>query len=235
MSENDDSKSDTAQLGADRIAAYLRQNPKFFTDYPELLAELSVPHTSGDAVSLVERQVSLLREQNEQARHRLRELVEIARHNEELARRMHHLVLKLMDSAEPKEIFATLYESLRENFNADRVAVRLFAEPAFVDSYAGDEFAGRDINELTLFKSIIERRWPLSGTLKRQQQVFLFGDDGDDIASAVMVPLHGVDWGGILAIGSRDAERFQENMGVDLLANLGEVLSYIVKPWIAEP
>ena len=57
---------------------------------------------------------------------------------------------------------------------------------------------------------------------------------GDEIASAVMVPLHGAGWGGIMAIGSKDADRFQEGMGVELLANLGELLSFILKPWISE-
>ena len=75
---------------------------------------------------------------------------------------------------------------------------------------------------------------PISGKLKRQQQVFLFGDDGDEIESAVIVPLHGEEWGGVLVIGSTDPEKFQETMGVELLANLAEVLSLIIKPWIAE-
>ncbi len=221
-------------LSTESVAEFLRDNPDFFTDYPDLLSEISVPHASGEAVSLVEKQVATLREQNEELRKRLHELIEIARQNEELARRMHQLALTLMDAAEPKEIFQTLYDNLRRNFRADYVSVRLFANPAFVDSYAGDEFAGPDIHEEGLFRSIIARRLPLSGRLKRQQQVFLFDDDGDDIASAVIVPLHGPDWGGILAIASKDAERFQEGMGVELLANLGEVLSFILKPWIAE-
>lgn len=221
-------------LSEESVAEYLREHPEFFSRHPELVAELTVPHGSGEAVSLVEKQVSVLREQNEEVRKRLHELIEIARQNEELARRMHQLSLTLMDAAEPGEIFKTLYDNLRRNFHADHVIVRLFAEPAFVDSYAGEEFAGSDIPELALFRSIIAKRMPLSGRLKRQQQVFLFGDSGDDIASAVMVPLHAPDWGGILAIGSRDADRFQEGMGVELLANLGEILSFILKPWIAE-
>lgn len=234
MSTAEESGSSPAAVTADSVAEYLRENPEFFNDHPGLLAELNVPHASGEAVSLVEKQVATLRERNEELHKRLHELIEIARQNEELARRMHQLALTLMDAAEPKEIFETLYENLRRNFRADHVAVRLFADPAFVDTFAGEEFAGADVHEETLFRSLISKRLPLSGRLKRQQQVFLFDDAGDDIASAVIVPLHGPDWGGILAIGSRDPERFQEGMGVELLANLGEILSFILKPWIAE-
>jgi hypothetical protein len=219
---------------AENVAAYLRDHPGFFNDFPELLEEIAVPHASGDAVSLVEKQVTILREQNEQLRKRMHELIEIARQNEELAKRMHQLALTLMDATDPKDIFATLYDNLRRNFRADQVIVKLFAGPAFIDTFAGDEFAGREIREKELFRSIIEKRTPLSGQLKRQQQAFLFGEEGDEILSSVIVPLHGEDWGGVLVIGSQDPEKFQETMGVELLANLGEVLSFIIKPWIAD-
>ena len=216
------------------VAEYLKSNLDFFNKRPDVLTEINIPHQHGSAVSLVERQVAVLREQNELSRKRLHELIEIARQNEELARRMHQLALTLMDADDPKDIFNTLYENLKKNFRADRVVVRLFANPAFVDSFPTAEFAGKDIQEQSLFKSIIEKRLPLSGRMKRQQQVFLFGDDGDQIASSVMIPLHGEGWGGIMSIGSFDAERFQPGMGVELLANLGEVLSFILKPWVAQ-
>ena len=234
MKTNEDTGNKSPAISEDLVIKFLRENPGFLQNHPDLLTEIDVPHASGDAISLVERQVSILREQNEQTRKRMHELIEIARQNEELARRMHQLALTLMDSDTPKEIFATLYDNLKRNFRADRVSVRLFAEPAFIDSFPGEEFVGKGKNEETLFVSIIDKRQPLSGRLKRQQQVFLFGDDGDDILSAVMVPLHGPKWGGILSIGSTDAGRFQEGMGVELLANMGEVLSLILKPWIAE-
>ena len=234
MSVQEEENLEAIGITDSMVAEYLQDNPDFFNKHPEILAELNVPHERGGAVSLVEKQVSVLRDQNQQTRKRLHELIEIARQNEELARRMHQLALTLMDAAEPKDIFKTMYENLKKNFHADRVIVRLFANPSFVDTYPTDEFAGKDIPEQSIFKSIIEKRLPLSGRMKRQQQVFLFGDEGDDIASSVMVPLHGKGWGGILAIGSFDAERFQPGMGVELLANLGEVLSFILKPWIEE-
>ena len=234
MSTQNESDETFNGPGSDDIKAYLRKHPNFFTEHPDILVELSIPHESGTAVSLVERQVSLLREQNQEISKRLHELIEIARQNEELARRMHQLSLILMDAADPREIFITLYENLRKNFHADKVVVRLFADPAFVDIEAGPEFAGQGLVEEKLFHSIINKRQPLCGRLKHQQQVFLFGDEGDEITSAVMVPLVTSDWSGILSIGSFDPERFQPGMGVELLANLGEILSFIIKPWIAD-
>lgn len=234
MSTQNESDENYVAMSSNDVASFLRDHPNFFIDHPEALTELNIPHESGGAVSLVERQVSVLREQNQEVNKRMHELIEIARQNEELARRMHQLSLTLMDAGDPREIFSTLYDNLAKNFHADKVSVRLFADPAFVDMEAGAEFAGHDCQEESLFKTIIEKRQPLCGRMKHQQQVFLFGDDGDEITSSVMVPLKGYDWCGILSIGSFDAERFQPGMGVELLANLGEVLSLILKPWIAE-
>ena len=228
--ENHTSERSTENLVAD----YLKNNLDFFVKNPKILAELKIPHDHGGAISLVEKQLTVLREQNQETNKKIHELIEIATQNEELARRMHQLALTLIDAENPKDIFSTMYDNLKKNFHADRVIVRLFANPAFMNSSAADEFVGKESIEESLFKRIIEKREPLSGKINHQQQVFLFGDDGDDIASSVMIPLHGVGWGGILAIGSFDAKRFQPGMGIELLANLGEILSFIIKPWIEE-
>ena len=222
------------QTDAESVRAYLLGHPDFFLEHPEVLRQIQVPHLSGEAVSLVEKQVSLLREQHELTRKKLHELIEIARENEELARRMHTLALTLMEGCTMTEVFNTLYESLRRNFRVDHVAVRIFARPVAGIEHQGDEFAGSDAPEYGLFKWILERRMPLSGRLKRQQQAFLFGNEGDDIASAVIVPLTGKEWSGVLSIGSTDSNRFTESMGVELLANLGEILSYVLKPWVMD-
>ena len=213
------------------VATYLEHHPDFFNKYPALVAGIELPHESGRAVSLVEKQVALLREQNRQTRRRLHELIEIARQNEDLARRLHRLTLGLMAANRPAALFQTLYADLRRNFQADRAVVHLFAEPAEAP-HAAPEFAGGDADAQALFKGMLAKRQPLCGPLQAPQRAFLFGDAADDLASAVMAPLSGSGWSGILAIASRDAERFQPGMGVELLANLAELLSLILKPWI---
>ena len=125
-----------------------------------------------------------------------------------------------------------MYENLKKNFHADSVVVRLFADPIFIDPPRVEEFVGKSSEDESLFKNIIESREPQSGKINRQQEVFLFGDKKNDIASSVIIPLHGFRWTGVLAIGSFDAEYFKPGMGIELLANLGEILSFIIKPWV---
>ena len=72
------------ELDAQQVADYLRRHPAFFAEYDELLPELIIPHQPGQAVSLVERQVKLLRERNIDVRHRLNQLMDVARENDRL-------------------------------------------------------------------------------------------------------------------------------------------------------
>ncbi|MGH8120689.1 MAG: DUF484 family protein [Gammaproteobacteria bacterium] len=234
MTTHNETNQALSQITAEDVADYLERHPEFFRDRPDLLGRLEVPHLrGGKTVSLVERQVGILREQNQKLRRQLHEMIEIARQNEELARRMHKLALTLMDAAEPADVFSTLYDNLKRNFHADQAVVRLFADPASADNHPGAEFAGHASAVRELFKTFLEKREPVCGRMKQQQQLFLFGAAGKEVASSVMVPLHGPDWYGILAIGSFNPERFQPGMGVELLANLGEVLSFILNPWVA--
>lgn len=221
-------------ISSEDVSQYLLANPDFFVQHPDVLRDIQVPHVSGEAVSLVEKQLLLLRHQHTEAQDKFNELVEIARQNEELARRMHLLSLTLIDATEPKEIFSVLYKNLQQNFKVDHVTVKLFAELASSSNHLVEEFVGNAVSEKVLFDSIIQKRMPVSGHIKHQQRTFLFGESENDIASAVIVPLHGKGWGGVLSIASTDLDRFTQTMGVELLANLGEILSLILKPWIVE-
>ena len=58
------------------IVRFLRDHPDFFERHPELLADMLLPHETGSAVSLVERQVSVLREQWDDFKKKLQQLEE---------------------------------------------------------------------------------------------------------------------------------------------------------------
>ena len=47
------------------VATYLRKNPEFLEEFPDVLETLHLNHNSGVAVSLIERQVEQLRRKNE--------------------------------------------------------------------------------------------------------------------------------------------------------------------------
>ena len=63
-------------LSEDAVHDYLLHNPDFFERHAELLGTLRLPHQSGAAVSLVERQVSVLRQKDLKHERKLKELLE---------------------------------------------------------------------------------------------------------------------------------------------------------------
>ncbi len=64
------------------VSNYLRENPDFLEENPDVLEALQVNHSSGTAVSLIERQVEQLRASNEDLNNRLGNLVRVAAENE---------------------------------------------------------------------------------------------------------------------------------------------------------
>lgn len=215
------------------IAEYLGKHREFFVEHPELLTDLVIPHASGKAVSLVEKQVEVLREENRQLKARFRELVGIARDNEELARRMHRLTLRLVEAETPDQIFAALYDALRADFAADAVVLRIFARAAYAGGETRSEFSGKASSLREMYAEALETRRPSCGRLKRSQQEALFGAEGETVGSAAMLPLIGKHWDGILVVGSHDPRRYHPEMGIDLLAHLGDIASLIIHPWVA--
>ncbi len=122
---------------AARVADYLLAHPDFLDTRPDVLARLQLPHASGGAVSLVERQLRILREQTNRYRHQLEELVSVARDNDTLNRRLHGLILALIDAREFNEVVDVLQDELREQFRADAVELKLFSADT-IDGHAAE-------------------------------------------------------------------------------------------------
>ncbi len=142
------------------VAEYLRTHPDFFNTFPDVLRDIEITHAAGDAVSLLERQVSALRNDNERMKARFEELVSLAKSNEGLIKRIHQLALALMEAAGTEAIFATLTDRLARELDADRVRTLIFANPSFVDSTALPEFVGSDSSERILFAESLKTRSP---------------------------------------------------------------------------
>jgi len=73
-----------AAISDDDVIKHLTGNPEFFVNNQNVLARLRVPHASGNAVSLIERQVSVLRGRCTHLENSLRDLIAVARENENL-------------------------------------------------------------------------------------------------------------------------------------------------------
>ena len=214
------------------IHDYLATHPDFFERHAILLNSLHLPHASGGAVSLVERQISVLRQKDLKLERQLKELIEVARANDLLAAKIHELTLQLLAAADLKSTIIALEVAMRSGFGADQAVLIVFGDPeAFADIDAGRFFRVIDKNaeELGPFKTFLAGSSPRCGQIRDAQREFLFREDADDVGSAALVPLaRGADIG-FLTIASADADRFHPGMSIDFLTRLGDLIAGALK------
>jgi uncharacterized protein len=215
------------------IAVYLRDNPDFFDRHPKLLEDMVVPHSCGGAVSLVEYQVGVLRDQVHELRRRMQSLANNARDNEALSQRLHQLTLSLVECTRLDEVLTNLYQSMGEDFKADFAAIRLFADPLSERDQGLGEFVGSHSDASALFPRVLASNKPICGHLEEKQLAFLFPENAAELGSGALLPLGQNSRFGVLAIGSRDAQRFHPGMGTIFLRQLGDIVSRVLAPHIA--
>lgn len=213
-----------------KVADYLRTYPDFFERNGALLATLRLPHLRDTAatVSLVERQVEVLRDRNLALERKLRELLDVARANDALADRIHRLGQRLIRARDLASTVDAIEASMREDFDAMHSVLVLFLEAARDLQPRSARFlraveAG-DAN-MKSFESLLHAGKPRCGQIRDTQRDYLFGDDSTEIGSVALTPLGPKGGLGLMAIGASDAERFHPAMSTEFLLRIGELVA----------
>ena len=206
----------------DDIRDFLVANPDYFQRHPDLLSLLQVPHASGAAVSLVERQVSVLRERNVDLRHRLRDLGSTAKENDQLFGATRELVLALLDSDSVGALNGALLRVLRDDFDTEYAGLLLFGEDENADG------PWRRVPEAEARKrlgALIGSGDAGCGALRAAEFGYLFG--GVNVVGSAAVALIRGDGKalGLLAVGSSDAGRYDSDTGTLFLEFAAEVMA----------
>jgi uncharacterized protein YigA (DUF484 family) len=216
------------QTDEERIERYLALNPDFFERHQQLLARMRLPHMrTGSTVSLVERQVEVLRDQKSDADRRLAEFVAVARANDGLAERIHRFTRRLMRASGPAAALTCIEASLREDFEAFNCVLLLTAP---FDSLPNDyepflrKLPADDTNIRT-FEALLATGKPRCGQVRDSQRDFLFGPEAASIGSVALVPLGDGGSLGLLALGSAERERFHPGMSTEFLKRMGEMIT----------
>jgi uncharacterized protein YigA (DUF484 family) len=213
------------------VAEYLQTYPDFFERNSSLLTKLRLPHLRdvGATVSLVERQVEVLRERNQSLERKLKELVDVARANDALADRIHRLSQRLIRAHTISETIGAVETSLREDFDAMHSVLVLFLEQArSLEPEAGRFLRACDPADADIrtFESLMQSGKPRCGQIRDAQRDYLFGKDSVEIGSVALTPLGPKGELGILAIGASDAQRFHPAMSTEFLSRIGELVTY---------
>ena len=214
------------------IQDYLTQHPDFFERHRSLLSRLELPHGAGDSVSLVERQVSMLRQRELKLERQLKELIEVARDNDVLAAKIHQLTLQLLAARNLQASVSAIEQAMRSGFGADHSILVLFGDETLFEDIDGGRFfqvVDRDAGSLRPFETFLKGNGPRCGQVRDSQRDFLFRDDAGEIGSVALVPLGDKAQIGFLAIGSVDADRFHPGMSIDFLARVGDLVAGALK------
>jgi hypothetical protein len=211
-------------MNADEVAIFLKNNPDFFIDHAELLAEMNFSNTHGaSAVSLVERQVGLLREKVRLLEGKLGELIGFGEENDIISEKVHKLAVDMEGAAELSRVVGALYSHLSGAFAVPCVGVRLWGVAAG-DAASAEEFQPVSDNVKLIASSL---QHPYCGAAADQEAAAWFGARIAPIRSVAQIPLREEGFGGacfgLLVLASEDAYRFYPDMGTMYLSRIGEL------------
>lgn len=248
-----DTLNNEASLDSGEIAHFLLNNPGFFEQHPHILPRLDIPHPSGAAVSLIERQVIALRSRCQELENRLRNLIAVAQDNEKLHQGLHRLTQEIVSAATLNEALRVTAKGLKMHLRADSVRFLLIRAPhkPAVSAKGSDvaaakartagtkapairppralkglsRFVKADDPCLAEFAEHFAGSETICGPLNEQQLAAVFAGDSHAVVSAAVIPLQYQDRLGVMVLGSECQKRFAPGMGVMFLNQLGEVLS----------
>ena len=211
-------------ISEEQIARYLKNHPGFFLRHEDLLMDMKLVHHTGNAVSLLERQVSLLRERNMELRSRLGGLLDNARNNDRLFEQTRSLILALLEARDLTQLVQTFNKHLATDFNIEFSTMIFFGNASSTPAvrFVQIDEARRQIDSLLRHSSAV------CGVLRPEENRFLFGDQAEHIGSAAVMPLNATYPLGVLAIGSRDAHYFRSTMGTLFLSYIADILQRIL-------
>jgi uncharacterized protein YigA (DUF484 family) len=216
----------TNPITEDDLANYLANTPDFFERHAELLAavHLSSPH-SNRAVSLQERQASLLREKIKVLEQRIMEMIRNGNENVMLSDKLLQWALKMFMVADPLALPDQMALAIEEQFSVPQVGIKVWGvAPAYADA----DFAQGVSADAKLFASSLLE--PFCG-VNSGFEVVNYLLDPQAATSLALLPLRTGPLGstapafGLLVLASPDAQRFNSTMGTDFLAALAELAS----------
>ena len=213
------------------IAAYLQHNPDFFERHHAVLARLRLPHArGGSTISLVERQIEVLREKHAAVEAKLAEFVRVARANDALADKLHRFTRQLLRAGSREGVIATMESGLRVDFDAFHSVLVLIGSHPDVTPQRFVRVVRADDPNLKSFETLFSNGKPRCGQARDSQREFLFGSDANDIGSVALVPLGEKGSIGLLALGSTDRDRFHPGMSTEFLARMADLIADALMP-----
>jgi len=203
------------------IADFLAGTPEFFERHAELLASVRLSSgLAGRAVSLQERQASLLREKIKGLETRLVEMIRNGQDNLAIAARMQAWTRRLLRTAQARELPQAIVEGLVEEFQIPQAALRLWDVDA---AHAHESFAQGASDEVQAFAASLDVPYCGANSGFEAARWLLRPSQAQSLALIALRADKGAPVLGLLVLASPDARRFHAGMGTEFLERLGEL------------
>jgi uncharacterized protein YigA (DUF484 family) len=206
-------------MRADEVAQYLQNNPQFFEEHAETLAQINLPHPHGGrTISLSERQMLALREKNKELEKKLREMITFAQDNDALQLKVHEFIVTLFAARELTTLQEMIPHLLRDIFAIPHTVLYLWqTNPPSAEVLA---FADAQAQPVCLHHPA-------------HDSAAWFGEHAAQLHSYAYLPLHaGSETIGLLVLASEDRQRFYPEMGTVFLQRIAEATASALHPYL---
>lgn len=220
-------ESEAAEISEEQVVAYLKKNPEFFIGQDELIADLSLPHESGKAISLLERQVTVLRERGYATRQKLGNLLDNAKNNDQLFDTTRSLVLALLRAANTTELANATQDQLTTHENIDACEIILVDQDNLNVSDSVRTYPPKKLEQD--FSDVFRLKRTFCGALEQWQLDLLFPNSANSIRSSAVCPVtHEGEVLALLAFGNRTEEYFNVHLDTLFLDFIGHVVGAVL-------
>jgi uncharacterized protein YigA (DUF484 family) len=230
-------KSEKTQVDARQVSGYLRKNPDFLVEHPDLLNILAPPSRweGGNGGNVVDMQTSMLdrmRDESTDLKDAANLLISTTRSNMMIQTRTLAAAIAILSADNIERLVHVICYDLLLLLDID--AASLCLETGEKDFQNLDETKIRWISTKTVNKVLGGAEEPLQLIEHTKDGGIVFGEDGELVKSAAFCRLHlgsGIP-NGLLALGSRQRGAFHSGQGTDLLIFLTQVLELTLHRWL---
>ena len=206
-----------------KVEEFLLMNPNFLSNNSHILKSMEIVHETGGAVSLIQKQVEMLRKNYDSTSENLLQLLDIAKTNEGIFEKTKSLILELLVLRNLIDIVSATENFFIKEFDADSCKILFFKENTnlpkgrIVDVKEAHKQIGKKYNAVDIF----------CGPLDETESNYIFNKQAK-IVDCVLVPIKNSECPGMLALGSRSMNVYSKENDSLFLEFVADVLSQLI-------
>jgi len=197
------------KIDAKDVELFLLDNLDFFVTRESLVSEMKFKHSQSSASSILERQITKLRDEHKNVIELLKSFIDTASINEDLFKKSKDLTLKILESDTNDNIKEIVEESFKKDFGVDDCKVEFFDNKAIDKLEKG--------TGLSMHKGAVH-----CGSFSNEKIALLFDDE--KIESLVIAVIVLKDKIGLLKLGSHDRTKYLGDEDTTFIEYIRDIL-----------